>query len=535
MEKDSITTMNRRSFLKAATILGVGAAGIGLAGCASTKTTEPAAETAGEIKITNTETVDIVVCGAGAAGISAAVRAAESGLKVVLLEKSTTVGGASLGIYSATVHQATDDISKEVNEWITDCHWRVDIRAISNLLHKSGEAFGWLTSDYGWEFLSVNSFGKPQQLIPFLGDPAGRVGLYEGMISKSGVDLRTSMTAKQLTKDEAGAITGVIAVDADGVATKFECKAAAIATGGYAGNFEMVKEASGFEGVLGGLPQNIGEGLEMAWAAGGAKPRNHGIQLVHQTLAPATDELKGQFEDFPAKYPFLTTYMPQFMNITAQGNRFRNEGIITSADAASLSSTFQGAFHYVVISKSQIDIMIAGGLAAIGTTGKLFISPDMAPVYELDTPWTGALEVFDAMAATEFGFKGDTPKALAEAAGIDPEVFVANFENYEKFCKDGVDTECGKEATYLIPMGEGPYYLVTTQQNNLSSWGGVATDIEYRVLDNTKKPIPGLYAIGVEAGSNLYNDAYVGVGIGVCLVYTSGYLAGQHMVDYISA
>ncbi len=523
--------LSRRNFIKGTAIVGLAGAAAGIVGCSSSSNSSNSNSSQETITVTNTETADIVVCGAGASGISAAVHAAESGAHVILLEKSTTFGGASLGVYSATVHQATDDISETVSTWVNDCHWRVSAPIISNLLHKSGEAFAWLTDTYGWNFTPTVSFGEEQQLVP--GDATSRTALYQNMLDKSGVDLRLGMTAKQLVTDGSGAVTGVIALDTDGVGNEFDCKAVAIATGGYAGNADMVKEASGFGGVCGGLPQNIGEGLEMAWAVGGNKPHNYGAQMLHQTLAMATSTLSQSFDDLPAKYPFLTTYMPHFMNTTAQGIRFRNEGIILSADAAANSSAYQGDYHFVVVSGTQLKTLEAGGLAAYGITEKLSTPPDKAPVYELDTPWTNATAVFDAMAQTKYGFKGETPEELAAAASMDESVFVAAFNDYEGFCTAGKDTALGKDAQYLVPMGDGPYYLVMANENNLTSWGGVSTDIDYRVLDDTSNAIPGLYAIGVESGSNLYNDVYCGVGVGVCLVYTSGYLTGQHMVDYI--
>jgi hypothetical protein len=534
MEGKDVTTMNRRSFLKAAGVAGLGAAVAGLSSCAPSGS-KSSAKNASDDQVENlvpdsTEECDIVVVGGGASGLSAATRAAELGKHVVLLEKSSDIGGASLSVYSATVHQADDDITQEVNDWVADCHWRVDATVINNMLHKSGEAFNWLQNNYGWKFDQVVSFGKKQWKVP--GAAADRKKLYQDMLSKVGVDLRTGMTAKQLVQSN-GAVTGVIAQNSDGKNIQFNCKAISVATGGYAGNAQMVQDAFGFGGVCGGLPQNIGEGLKMMWAVGGKKPINYGSQMLHQTLTPCTATLTQKFDDLPAKYPLLTSYLGAFMNVTAKGQRFRNEGIITSADAAANSSGLQGPFHYVVVSKGQIDQLATGGLAAWGYTAKPSLPPADAPKYDLATPWANAQASFDAMADGQNGFKGDTFEALGTAAGMDGKAFAAECQAYEEYCAAGKDTELGKEADLLRPMGSGPYYLVKAQQNNLTSWGGVATDIVYRVLNDNGDPIPGLYAIGVESGSNLYNDTYMGVGIGVCLVFTSGYLTGGRMSEYV--
>ena len=484
------TTMDRRHFVTGAAAVGTLAAATPAlaraapAAPASAKADVPAdAETDWtSYDPASTVQADVVVIGAGASGISCAVHAAELGKKVVLLEKSETLGGCSNSVFSGMVRTADDDIAAEVSQWVSDCHWRVDPSAISNLLNNSEAVFGsWLRDTWDWEFSDIVS-----------------MGVANWRIMTAYADRPANTPAK---------------------------------VGASGGDVHMVYEAFGRKPVCGGLPQNVGEGLKMCWAVGGAKPLNYGMQMPHQTFTDATDKLAEQFDDFPAKYPFLTTYMQSFLNVTKDGKRFRNEGILSSADAAANSSLYQGDFHWTIVSADQLALLEQGGIAAVGVDAKMSIPPRYAPEYDVDTPWENAQAVFEQMAANGTGFRGDTPEELAEAAGMDPEAFAETVAAYDACCAAGKDTVCGKDPQYLITNGNGPFYAVYTYQNNLTSFGGVEVDTSYHVLDASGAKVPGLYAIGVEAGSNLYNDTYCGVGVGVCLVYVSGYLCAEDIAS----
>ena len=323
-------------------------------------------------------------------------------------------------------------------------------------------------------------------------------------------------------------------VDNEGRSMRLNARAVVIATGGYGANAAMVKAAFGFEGVFAGLPQNIGEGLEMAWHAGACKPQNFGGQMLHQTLARATDSLLSSFDDFPAKYPMILSYVANVLNVGPTGERFRSESLVLDAVPAANSSVYQGSFHYVIVSKSMMDMLEARGLAGLGVDYSPGLPPEYKPVYDLDTPWEGITDVFERMVEDGKGYKGDTAEDLARAAGMDAEIFAAQLASYDASCEAGVDEQYGKPAAYLKKLGEGPYYAIIAEENNLCSWGGLLVNIDYQVLDDAKLPIKGLYAVGNEAGGNLHNDTYVGFGYGMANAITSGYLCGTKLGEALS-
>ncbi|MCR5582664.1 MAG: FAD-dependent oxidoreductase [Eggerthellaceae bacterium] len=557
-----IENISRRNFLTGSAAVGALAA-LGLAGCSSPSkgsskaSSESAAgdwaqslnvdiasalpgNTAEEIAISETKDCDVVVIGAGASGTNTAVRAAQSGLSVILVEKTGAIGGASLKSWAPSAYNSkyakamgvTTDTAPIIEAWVADCHWRVDASAIQQLVNNTGAAVDWM-SDNGWEF---TYFGMGAD-ITALPEYDLREGLFRSMLAnsveKTG-EVMEKTTAKYLVTEGDGTVSGVVVEDESGKGVQINAKAVVIATGGYGANKDMVKAAFGFEGIFAGLPQNIGEGLEMAWKAGAQKPQNFGSQMLHQTLARATDRLLGTFDALPAKYPMILCYVANLMNVGATGQRFRNEALVLDAVPSANSSAYQGNFHYVIISKDQMDKLEANGLSGLGISYDPGLPPEFKPVYDATTPWTGIGDVLDKMVADGTGYKGNTFEELAQAAGMEVDIFVEQAQDYESYCASGADEQFGKSALYLNAMGSGPYYAIIAEENNLCSWGGLLTNTDYQVLDDKRLPIPGLYAVGNECGSNLYNDTYVGFGYGVGNAITSGYLCGGKLAEKLA-
>ncbi|WP_246187899.1 FAD-binding protein [Paenibacillus tengchongensis] len=494
---------------------------------------------AGEGK-TEQLTADVVVVGAGASGVSAAVSAADKGAKVILIEKTATIGGASNLSWAGKFYNSSAavagglkvNVEDEIANWIVNNHWRVDAAAIRQYVAKSGETYDWLTGK-GYQTTFMNFGGEQLHVLPAY---ETRQDLLRAMLAesveKNGGQVITETTAKQLITGANGEVAGVVAEKADGTTLEITGKSVVMATGGYAANKEMVKEAFGFEGVNGGLGQNIGEGLQMAWEAGAKVPDNFGGQMLHQTLARATEKLKAQYEPFQASYPLMLTYLPTFMNVGPSGARFRDEAATLTAVAAANTSAFNGAYHLVIVSESQIDALKAKGMNGVKAPSLPGMPPEFyatfADKFKLDNPWTDADKVFESMVANGDGYKGNTIEELAANAGMDPAVFADAFKSYEEATKTGVDTEFGKAKDYLLPMGEsGPYYAIIAEINNLGSVGGLLVNTKFQVLNDKRVPVQGLYAVGLESEGVLFNDTYVGNGVGIGYSFTSGRLGGE--------
>lgn len=494
---------------------------------------------AGEGK-TEQLSADVVVVGAGASGVSAAVSAADKGAKVIIIEKTATIGGASNLSWAGKFYNSSAAISsglkisveQEISDWIVNNHWRVDAAAIRQYVTQSGDTYDWL-AEKGYQTTFINFAGEQLHMLP---DYDTRQGLLRAMLAESvekgGGQVITETTAKQLITDADGAVTGVVAEKADGTTLEITGKSIVMATGGYAANTEMVKEAFGFEGINGGLGQNIGEGLQMSWDVGAKVPDNFGGQMLHQTLARATDKLKTEYEPFEASYPLMTTYLPNFMNVGPSGARFRDEAATLTSVAAANTSAFNGAYHLVIVSQAQIDALKAKGMNGVQAPSLPGMPPEFYAAFTdkftLENPWKDADKVFESMVANGDGYKGNTIEELAQNAGMDTALFTDAFNKYQEATKTGVDTEFGKTKEYLLPMGEsGPYYAVIAEINNLGSVGGLLVNTKFQVLNDNRVPIQGLYAVGLESEGVLYNDTYVGNGIGIGYSFTSGRLGGE--------
>lgn len=483
---------------------------------------------------------DVVVVGAGASGVSAAVSAADKGAKVILIEKTATIGGASNLSWAGKFYNSSAalssglkvEVEKEIADWIVNNHWRVDAAAIRQYVTKSGETYDWLTGK-GYTTTFLNFAGEQLHMLP---PYETRQELLRKMLAasveKGGGQVITEATAQKLMTGANGEVTGVVAKKSDGTTLEIAGASVVMATGGYAGNKEMVKEAFGFEGVNGGLGQNIGEGLKMSWEIGAKVPDNFGGQMLHQTLARATDKLKTQYEPFKASYPMMLSYLPTLMNVGPSGARFRDESATLTAVAAANTSAFNGAYHLVIVSQAQLDALKAKGMKGVQAPKLPGMPPEFYASYTdkftLEQPWKDADKVFESMVANGDGFKGNTIEELAKNAGMDPEVFAAEFKLYEEAAKTGTDTEFGKAKEYLVPMGSsGPYYAVIAEINNLCSVGGLLVNTKFQVLNDKRLPVKGLYAVGVESEGVLFNDTYVGNGVGLGYSFTSGRLGGE--------
>ncbi len=490
-------------------------------------------------------TADVAVVGAGASGVSAAVTAADKGAKVIIIEKTGVIGGASNLSWAGKFYNSSAalengvkvEVEKEIADWIANNHWRVDAAAIRQYVTKSGETYDWLAKK-GYQTTFLNFNGEQLHVLPSY---ESRQGILKKMlkesVEKGGGQVLTETTGEKLLTNESGDVIGVSGEKSDGTTVEITAKGVILATGGYAANAEMVKEYFGFEGINGGLGQNIGEGLKMAWAVGAKVPDNMGGQMLHQTLARATADLKKEFEPFKASYPLMTAYLPDFMNVGPSGARFRDEAATLTAVAAANTSAFNGPYHLVIISKSQLDLLEKKGMSGVNAPQLPGMPPefyaDFTDQFTLDNPWTDAQKVFDAMVENGDGYKGDTIEELAENAGMDAETFKAEYKNYMQAVKTGVDTEFGKNKKYLFPMGEkGPYYAVIAEINNLGSVGGLLVNKDFRVLNDERVPIKGLYAVGLESEGVLFNDTYVGNGVGIGYSFTSGRLGGENAAAY---
>lgn len=479
------------------------------------------------------ETIDCDVCviGGGTSGCSAAAKAATDGANVVLLEKGTLLGGCCLHSSGPTAYgtqaaiAAGEDtqtlIREKFNKWVDYQHYRVDVSLLYTYLSNAGRAL---------DFVNQSGLLFPKAPESYrMTTYAERIPIYEELLSvvpANGGQIRTGVTADSLITDESGAVVGVNAHDRNGGQLTVNAKAVIIASGGYGGDTERVYKTSAVRAVCGGFTTNVGEGIDMAYAVGAAVPANtSGLQL-HQTLATA--QLCG-YDYFHLRMPMILCYSPSILHVDKAGIRYRNELHVKSPVSAAGGSAFTGDCTYVLVAQSTIDQLETGGMVAMGTDYTPGLPPLYKPQFDETTVWTDVNMVLDDCVANGWAYYGETVEELAQNAGFDVDTFVETFNTYQTYCENGFDEFFDKPAQYLVKYEYGPYYLVESTYNQLGTVCGLAVNTRMQVLAEGKRPIPGLYAVGSDASSTLYDRMYSGQGDALAWCMTSGFLAGEQV------
>lgn len=122
---------------------------------------------------------------------------------------------------------------------------------------------------------SYTHIGMPATLHGYKEGGAEAITKLIESFKNNGGTVMFSTPATELIKDGNGKITGVMAKKEDGTTLKVNAKAIIVATGGFGGNEEMLKEILGNDYTVGEVTTNVGDGIKMAWDAGADKFRKN--------------------------------------------------------------------------------------------------------------------------------------------------------------------------------------------------------------------------------------------------------------------
>ena len=229
---------------------------------------------------------DVVIIAAGAAGLTAAVAAAEKGASVIAFEKAATTGGAgNMAMGPFAVESRLQQLMKyaltreEAFKIQMDyTHWRVDARLVKAFIDKSADTIDWFEK-MGVEFYDVqnHNYGyhytwHTVKLPSGITEPGAAAHMMKVLTDRAkelGAQIFLRTPAKRVLK-EGGRVVGVLAEDESGEEIRVKAKAVIIATGGFGDSPEMIKKYTGFDIKQGGVPGLVGDGIRMAWEAGAA-------------------------------------------------------------------------------------------------------------------------------------------------------------------------------------------------------------------------------------------------------------------------
>lgn len=493
----------------------------------------------------STVDADVVVVGAGGAGMTAAITAAAEGKSVVVLESQSMVGGNSVratgGMNAAkTVYQDENEFGESAgvektlktaaekyadNETITALaktvseQWAAyqanptgyfdsvelmeldtmiggkginDPELVETLCANSADAIDWL-DEHGITLHNVSSFGGAS--VKRIHRPVNAEGktvsvgsymipLLQENCEKAGVKMMLDTTANEILTDANGAAVGVKATGASGETVTVNAKAVVLATGGFGANLDMVvKYKPELKGFMTtNAPGIQGQGIEMAQAIGAATVDMDQIQ-IHPTVEANTAALIT--EGLRGDGAIL---------INEEGKRFIDEvGTRDVVSAAEIAQT--GSYSWLVVDQAMAD----------------------------------ASSVIQGYIKKGYTVTGATYEELGKAMGVDAAAFAETMEKWNGYVEAKNDPDFGR-TSFANPLNTAPYYAIKVTAGVHHTMGGLKINANTEVLNEKGEVIPGLFAAGEVTGGVHGANRLGGNAVADFTVF--GRIAGAAASDY---
>jgi len=481
-----------------------------------------------------TYNTDIVIIGAGGAGMTAALTAAEKGANVIILESQAAVGGNSVratgGMNAAdtpaqdenefgesagvektlktarttyadnvTITKLAEEVEKQWSDYqanpvgyfdsdeLMELDTMIGGKGINNpelveeLADESADGVEWLKK-YGINLTSVGSFGGAS--VKRIHRPVNAEGktiavgsymiplLEKACEENDKISIQLETTATTILTDENGKAVGV------------KAKAVILATGGFGANLDMVAEL--VPALKGFMTTNAagaqGQGIEMAQALGAATVDMNQIQIhptvQFDTAALITEGLRGDGA----------------VLINADGKRFIDE--VGTRDVVSAAEIAQpGSYSYLVVDQAMLDkSSVIAGYVKRG-----------------------------------FVFQGNTYEELAEALGVDAAIFAETMNTWNTYVEAKNDPDFGR-TSFAQPLNTAPYYAIKVTAGVHHTMGGLVINTDTEVLKADGTAIAGLYAAGEVTGGVHGANRLGGNAVADFVVF--GRIAGEEAAEY---
>ncbi len=430
---------------------------------------------------------DVVVVGAGAAGLSAALKTVQNGHSVILLEKMGVIGGASAMAGSGTMATGSkwqkedgyeDSAEKLVEDMMANGHQKNDRATVELFANTIGEAFDWLVGEDG-AAVPYQRSGKPSRSYSGEGRGAGVCKNLAERLEAAGGTLLTNTPATELVVEN-GAVVGVKA-EGEGKAYTIRAKAVILASGGYGANDALVPDEykkfvyAGHAGATGDAIKMV-EGLD--------------ADLINMDLVntqPNSMILPSGLGQY-CNPGVAGAYKAGAYMVNQNGERFFNE----SANAWDLMQAMkQNEAQYLIMDQTAFDNFNAGM-----TNSKIYTMEDVEKWLSDD---------YDGQPVMK---QGATLAELCEKLNLPADAVEASAKAFND-CAAAQTADVFGRTPAAAQSEEGPFYALQMHIRYYASLGGLHINDSMQVLNTKQEAIPGLYAAGEVVGG-LEGDVYMG-------------------------
>ncbi|MBR2834233.1 MAG: FAD-binding protein [Coriobacteriales bacterium] len=517
------TNMSRRSFVAGSAAVSAGIAATAVTGAFADEAAVSYPEYTGEAEFEasaaelepitdfiDEQTFDIVVVGAGTAGLPAVLTALEEGVTVGCLQKEATPLSQGNGSSGIIVSESTDSgIKRWMQSIRKTCNFRVNWDLFEFFAYHSGETLCWLdkvADEAGYVGVShstaISVTYDNGDICAWVSHAFGTkpesnnnlVAALAPLAEQKGAKFFYETPGVQLIQDETGRVVGVIGKSEAGY-IKFNANIAVIlATGDYQNNKPLMARFS--PAIKDFAPKQYGktgDGHLMAMMAGGRMvPVGHAHQ-VHDA-----DAAGNGFSNIP------------LLALNANGKRFMNEEV---------SMPF-----WNLGCQRNTDQEDPGVFVRIFDANYQEYFPNAPAPEKLQVYIPGAVEdpkgVFPTLIDTHCC---DTLDELAEALRVPADALKESVARYNEIVASGVDSDYGVDPANLHPIDTPPFWGIRQWVRISAINGGIKVDKNYQVVDSNNEPIPGLFAVGTTGGDLCGNaDWSMGSGVSCGHCFTSG-------------
>jgi fumarate reductase flavoprotein subunit len=451
--------------------------------------------------------VDVVIAGAGGAGLQAALEAAAAGASAIVFEKQTRIWESSTAIAVGRVSFPCTDL--QAKNGITDSKDLMFRDVLETGRHKNDPALVQAYVDHALDtyrqLCALGIVWSPTvtavagMSVPrgHLTDMIDLVRTLKRAAEARGVQVVFQIPLTELLTDAAGNVVGATVRERSGRTSRIRArKGVVLATGGFARDPERLRRIEPrFDRVLATSgPGHTGDALRMAESLGADTRDIEYVQPSFELHASG-----GTSDDI------LILYYQGGIIVNARGERFVNESF-SYKDIARACLDQPGMMGFQVFDQVIYDKAVAAQAAA----GQ-------------SSPMTLDASKIRLLA------KGRTLEELAASMEVPADVLRGTVERYNRFVDAGRDEDFGRQVLAgrfgkPVRVDKAPFYAYATIGHLLATYGGIAVDASMRVL-RKGQPIPGLYAAGEAVGGFHGASYHSGTGIGKALIF--GRIAGR--------